>query len=40
MIGRRNPFEMMWRDTEDLRAEPESLFHAVHRETDAFLPVA
>ena len=29
MISGRNPFEMMWRDMEDMRAEMESLFHAV-----------
>jgi HSP20 family protein len=29
MVLRRNPFEMMWRDMEDMRAEMESMFHAI-----------
>ena len=29
MISRRNPFETMWREMEDMRAEMESMFHAV-----------
>lgn len=29
MIRRKNPFEMMWREMEDMRAEMESMFHAV-----------
>lgn len=29
MIRRRNPFEMMWRDMEEMRAEMESMFHAI-----------
>jgi HSP20 family protein len=29
MIRRGNPFEMMWRDMEDMRAEMESMFHAL-----------
>jgi HSP20 family protein len=29
MIRRRNPFEMMWRDMEEMRAELENMFHQV-----------
>lgn len=29
MIRRKNPFEMMWRDMEEMRTELESMLHAV-----------
>jgi HSP20 family protein len=32
MIRKRNPFEMMWRDMEDMRAELESMFQSVSSE--------
>jgi len=40
MIRKKNPFEMMWRDLEDMREEMESMFHAVSSGNSSFQPAA